>query len=607
MGGARTAPLTKRVMPDGIYNSGEQRERALLSWIHQFAPYGIVTLDESLVVKSWNHWMETHSGLRFEDVAGKSLLSIYPDIEERRLATHFERALAGETSILSTALHRYLLPLPSIFRGGAPGQMLQTSRITPLLAEGKVCGIVIVIEDVTQREWQAESLSRQHRRDELLSWALAQFLKSEQPRKAVRQLFFKIAEQLDFDTFLIYLQDAATGQLSLDAAGGIPVDSEESFVDCPLLAVMPAESQGIVILNSIAARPEPEFAVLRKAGLSSAMIIPLIAKEKHLGLLCFAAWARETILPEESDLVATIAQYLATALDREITTEQLHLAQRALSDHAQTLERRVEERTVRLKEMISELETFSYTIAHDLKAPARAASGFCKVLLEDFETQIPLEASQLIHRINRAADRMEALTHDLLQFSKVSREDLQLSRVEVSPIIDDLVALCGPTVRDAISIQGPLPPVRAHEGLLHHALSNLIDNAVKFVPPQTSPRIVISAELVTQPSPNTRSTSLTFSSTEAVQPENLTVSPRSTVTSPSQVRIWVQDQGIGIPREAHQKIFGIFERGVSSDLYEGTGIGLAIVARAVQRMGGTCGVESEPGKGSRFWLELPQA
>src|SRR5690606_31267248 len=158
--------------------------------------------NESLEVQSWNHWMELHSGLRSDSVIGKSLLTLFPNLEERRLASHFERALQGEASVLATALHRYLLPLRSPFRETTVPHMLQTARIAPLYVERSVCGVVVVIEDVTQRESQAEALSRQQRRDEVLSWALAHLLKTEQPRKAVRQLFFKIAELLDLDTFL---------------------------------------------------------------------------------------------------------------------------------------------------------------------------------------------------------------------------------------------------------------------------------------------------------------------------------------------------------------------------------------------------------------------
>ncbi|HEX4264570.1 MAG TPA: ATP-binding protein [Verrucomicrobiae bacterium] len=591
-------------MPDSTDNSASRREEALLSWIQQFAPYGVVTLDESFQIRSWNHWMELHSGKRLVDVTGKNLFTLFPDLRERKLVSHFERALQGESSVLSTSLHRYLLPLPSPFRETSTPLMLQTARITPLFFEGKVCGVVLVIEDVTQRESQAEMLARQHRRDELLSWTLGQLLKTDQPRKAVRQLFFKIAEQLDFDTFLIYLRDPETGTSSLDAAGGIPVELEKDFSVCPFLAVLPGESREVITLNAISRRLEPEYSIFKKAGISAAVVIPLFAKDRDLGLLCFATGTHEWILPEESDLMKTIAQYLATALDRENTSQQLRRAKELLSEHAQLLEKRVQERTSSLQETISELETFSYTIAHDLRAPVRGITGYCEVLLEDFTNELPAEAKRIVEKIARASSRMDTLTRDLLEFSKVSRQEIALSRVELEPIVDDLATLLVPSARQTITICSPLHPVLAHKGLLQHVFSNLIDNAVKFVPAEKPPKITISAEIVPHSSPNTRSRTLIFSSTEPASQEDAS-SPAQ--PSPNHVRIWVRDEGIGIPREAHQKIFGIFERGVTSDSYQGTGIGLAIVARAMQRMGGTCGVESEPGKGSGFWLELPAA
>jgi signal transduction histidine kinase len=331
--------------------------------------------------------------------------------------------------------------------------------------------------------------------------------------------------------------------------------------------------------------------------------IPLVAKDRNLGLLCFASWSRETIAPEESSLVQTIAEYLATALERENTNRQLHMAKEQLSEHAQLLEKRVQERTSRLQETVSELETFSYTIAHDLRAPARGMTGYCDVLLEDFADELPESARGVVQKIARASRRMESLTHDLLAFSKISRQEIALAGVDIEPIIEELAAMRPSAVRDAITISSPLHPVLAHRGLLQHVLSNLVDNAVKFVQPNTVPAITISTEVVTNQSPNTRSRSLVFSSTDAghvsaAVPEE---------TPPKRIRIWVSDKGIGIPPEAHQKIFGIFERAIASAPYEGTGIGLAIVARAMQRMSGTCGVESERGKGSRFWVELPAA
>jgi PAS domain S-box-containing protein len=585
-------------------NSSSQREGALLLWIEQFAPYGVITLDEALRVQSWNRWMELHSGRKFEEIKGQNLFSLFPDLKERKLTSHFERALQGESSVLSTGLHRYLLPLPSPFREIDEEHMLQTARIAPLFAGEKICGVVIVIEDVTQRESQAQSLHRQHRRDELLSWTLAQLLNSDRPRKEVRQLFFKVAEQLDFDTFLVYFGDVRAGTLTLDAAGGIPTQFESSFVDCPFLKVLSKESPGATVMNSIQTHEEPEYAVLRKAGISAAVIIPLIAKNRSVGLLCFATGTRDSIHTDESDLVMTIGQYLATALDRDDTNQMLNKAKEELSAHSRLLETRVQERTARLRETISELETFSYTVAHDLRAPARGTTGYCEVLLEDFEVELSAEAKTIIKQIMKLSTRMEALTRDLLEFTKISREDAPLSRVEIEPIIKEILSFYDPAIRQAVVVRSPLHSVLAHKSLLQQVFSNLIENAVKFVPPKTAPKIVIFSELVPESSPNTRSRSLEFSSTESFSSGEVQARPSSSL---NHVRVWVHDEGIGIAREAHQKIFGIFERALTSDIYPGTGIGLAIVARAMQRMGGTCGVESELGKGSRFWLDLPSA
>src|SRR5262249_50612826 len=163
------------------------------------------------------------------------------------------------------------------------------------------------------------ALGRQHQRDELLSWALAHLLKTEQPRKAVRQLFFKIVEQLDFDTFLIYLRDAESGRLNLEDVGGIPIESDKEFLACPFLTALAEKSHELVILNSVQRLEAPEYAALRQVEVSAAIALPLVANERNLGLLCFATCIRDNIAAEEADLLSTIAQYLAMALEREKT------------------------------------------------------------------------------------------------------------------------------------------------------------------------------------------------------------------------------------------------------------------------------------------------
>ncbi|HEV2692892.1 MAG TPA: PAS domain S-box protein [Verrucomicrobiae bacterium] len=315
-------------MPNLEEHPGIKRELALLAWIQQFAPYGIFTLDENLQVQSWNRWMESHSGLSGVEVIGKAIFDLFPEIAERKLTAHFQRALTGESSVLSTALHHYLLPLKSPISGRENDLMQQTGRIAPLLADGKVCGVIVVIEDVTQRENQASTLVRQHRRDEVLSWALVHLLKSEEPRKTVRQLFFKIAEHLDFDTFFLYLRDPASGAVTLYTAGGVTDDLQKGFVSYELLAGVAQETEP-AIFNVVQNHHEPAYALLRAAKISSAVAIPLRITDKTLGALCFASWSREHIAPEETDLLGTIAQYLATAVDKENTNKELQRVEAA--------------------------------------------------------------------------------------------------------------------------------------------------------------------------------------------------------------------------------------------------------------------------------------
>jgi len=303
-------------------NTGIKRELALLAWIQQFAPYGVFTLDESLRIQSWNSWMEIHSHLSGQEVIGRGIFDIFPEITERKLTTPFQRALEGESSVLSAALHHYLLPLKSPISGNETGRMQQTARVAPLVAGEQVCGVIVVIEDVTQRENQAASLIRQHRRDVVLAWALVHLLKSDEPRKTVRQLFFKIAEQLDFDTFLLYLRDAESDAVTLYTAGGISDCLQKDFHGYEVLAEV-AKGFEPVIFNVVKNHEEPAFALLKEAKISSAVAIPLRVHEKSLGALCFASWSREHIAADESDLLTTIAQYLATAVDKENTNLEL--------------------------------------------------------------------------------------------------------------------------------------------------------------------------------------------------------------------------------------------------------------------------------------------
>jgi two-component system, sensor histidine kinase and response regulator len=225
-----------------------------------------------------------------------------------------------------------------------------------------------------------------------------------------------------------------------------------------------------------------------------------------------------------------------------------------------------------LKDANSELEAFSYTVSHDLRAPLRCISGYANVLLEDYGSCLDEEGRSHLLALDRAAKRMDTLTRDLLTYGRVAREMVTLEAVPLRPLLDAVMALngAGNTPSANILIEPDLLPVMGHRFLLEQCLSNLLNNATKFVATGVTPAVRIRTE-----------------------------------ARGSQVRLWIEDNGIGIDAAYHRKIFNMLERVGDLQRYEGTGIGLAIVHRAVQRLGGACGVESAPGQGSRFWVDLP--
>ena len=293
------------------------------------------------------------------------------------------------------------------------------------------------------------------------------------------------------------------------------------------------------------------------------------------------------------------ARLQAEVVERAQAEEALRAARVELARTNAELEQKVRHRTARLQETVAELEHFSYTITHDMRAPLRAMHSFGLLLLEECaECSHPARRDYIRHIVD-AAGRMDKLIVDALQYSGVLRQRFEPEPVDADALLRGILksypAFQPPCAR--IRIDARLPVVLGNEAGLTQCFSNLLANAVKFARPGQTPEVRVWAEEVRSPK-------------SAAQSEGGRNAPPETRAGPldaqpSRVRLWFEDNGIGIEPQYHDKIWEMFQQLDKS--YEGTGIGLALVRKVVDRLDGKAGVESELGHGSRFWIELQRA
>ena len=261
--------------------------------------------------------------------------------------------------------------------------------------------------------------------------------------------------------------------------------------------------------------------------------------------------------------------YSGTLLD--IT--QLKQAQTTLEQTNAALEQRVAERTAQLRGLNEELEAFSYTVSHDLKAPLRGIDGYSQLLEEEHSSQLNEEGRQFLTRIRRGVSQMGELISGLLDYSRMERRTMEHQRVDIPALVAQVIEghsadIESTHVRLSLQLE-PMVLQLDREGMAV-VLRNLVGNAIKFSRTRDQPEVEIGAR-----------------------------------TEGTRRILWVRDNGVGFDMRYHDRIFGIFQRLQRAEDYQGTGLGLALVAKAVQRMGGRVWAESQPDQGATFYLEFP--
>jgi PAS domain S-box-containing protein len=261
------------------------------------------------------------------------------------------------------------------------------------------------------------------------------------------------------------------------------------------------------------------------------------------------------------------AERLVYIFGRDVTQRKTN------EQEIELLNAQLNKRVQQLTDTNKELEAFCYSISHDLRAPLRAMHGFSQALIADHAEKLDEEGRHYVDRIAHSAKYMDSMLRDLLEYSRltlcelpVARLDLDHELKEVLRNLEQDISAKNATIDIALDARHAL----AHPATFRQVFWNLVTNALKFVPPERKPEVRIRSE-----------------------------------TNGTHVRISVMDNGIGIPPEHCERVFNLFERLHRDPAFPGTGVGLAVVRRAIERMGGRVGVESTVGTGSRFWLELP--
>ncbi|MFT5470256.1 MAG: signal transduction histidine kinase [Verrucomicrobiales bacterium] len=338
------------------------------------------------------------------------------------------------------------------------------------------------------------------------------------------------------------------------------------------IASKPREPEGVLDWRFIGAERKPfgeserpliedAIAAAEVRSTPAFMATPLRSGGRCLGALALQTSREGGYRPSDFQFAEALANYVAATIDRIGKSEELSAANEQLEAYSEELER-----------SNRELTDFAYVASHDLKEPLRVITGFSDLLKERCGPEISEKGQHYIERITTAASRMQRLISDLLEYSRAGTAGGELTPVDLGDVLDETLSNLEVAIRDSkavVSRDKSLPNVLADTSQLLQVLQNLIGNAIKF------------------------------------GGDKIEVSARPAPEDESRWEVSVSDNGPGIAPEFQDRIFKIFERLVSEREVEGTGIGLAVCRRIVERHGGEIRVESEAGAGARFAFTLP--
>ncbi len=534
-----------RVASDALKRSEEKLTFLFRNMAEGFAYHRIIldTQGKSCdyVFLEVNDAFEKFLGMKSQDIIGKRVTEVLPGIEKdpvNWIGRYGRVALTGEPAHFesySAVLKRwYSVSAFSPHRGF----------------------FGVTFSDITERKQADTELQVHNERLKILSESSSLLLSSNTPERIVQTIAERVMAHLNCDCFFNYIADTKSGKLRLNAYAGIPENVAKgiSWLEYGSAICGCAARDGCrIVSEDVQQNGDMRAALVRSFGIQAYACHPLQIGMETIGTLSFGTRSRTRYNGDELDLMKTVAGQVSVAMERQRVEEAL------------------KQRTLELEASNKELESFSYTVSHDLRAPLRTLDGFSQAVLEDYSDKLDEEGKKWLQGIRGASQRMAQLIDDILGLSRVVRAELHMQNISLSEIARSVAAelqAAQPERRVEFRIADGLE-AHGDPNLLRVALTNLLGNAFKFT--ARCPQAVIE-----------------FSSIER---DGL-------------LYYFVRDNGAGFDMAYADKLFRAFQRLHAASEFPGTGIGLATVQRIIQRHGGSIRAEGKPGQGAAFYFSL---
>jgi signal transduction histidine kinase len=458
------------------------------------------------------------------------------------------------------------IALAAVLNAGRYDVGWYAGRIYGLLAASFVL-LVMLLENSALYARLAEAHGRHGKRLQILH-EIDIAMAAEQPPEAIAgSVIQPLREVLGVTRAIVNLFDLAAGEAQWLAAAGRHRTHVGPGVRFPLrlMGEVEALKKGQPQLVESKALPEgPDRDALLASGVHFYMVMPMIAGGELLGAISFGG--TQAHFPAEQ---LTVAREVATQLAIAVTQARLY---QRVKRHAEELEARVGERTAELQAANKELESFSYSVSHDLRSPLRAIDGYSLMLAQDHASRLDTEGQRLLGVVRGEAARMGQLIDDLLAFSRLGRQTLAAAELDMTALVRKVVGELGVQYPGAQVDLDALPPAHGDRALLTQVWINLVGNALKYSSKSAAPRVSISGS-----------------------------------ARDGKIEYLVADNGAGFDMRYADKLFAVFQRLHRVDEFPGTGVGLAIVQRVVARHGGRVWAEGKVDAGARFGFTLPAA